>query len=62
MLGYHLDKERLDNDFRKYAGSLQYLQLHFENAGLIEEANKITDKLRALSVRMEVESELRRNR
>lgn len=62
MIDYHLDKERMDNDFRKYAGSLQYLQLHFENAGLLEQANVITEKLRALSLRIEVENELRRNR
>ncbi len=45
MVGYHLDKKRLDNDFRKYSSGLQYLEVVMNQYGFEAERDTISNMI-----------------
>lgn len=45
MVGYHLEKERLDNDFRKYSSGLQYLEVVMDQYGFKAEKDSIANMI-----------------
>ena len=45
MVGYHLEKERLDNEFRKYSSGLQYLEVVMDQYGFQAEKDSIANMI-----------------
>jgi tetratricopeptide (TPR) repeat protein len=55
MVTYHLDKQRQDFNFQRYFQGLYALRRYFEDSGLTEQSQRISDMLQEQGVRLEIE-------